>query len=626
MFCLLVAGGPAAGQTVFDQVTSKWTVEANGTAVSEAEFEIRAPRRNPLRIFSIPLTWSESIESLTIIQARIEKPDGRIVVLPDSAIRDDPFTGDKEFHEFSDERRLMLTFTNVEPGDVLVVKTRRSIVHPRIPGGFTVSPVLDIKGGWGDINDTVNVPSNMPFQIETRGFEHQSEVIIDRTVHYIRMTKSAAPPPGTAVLNAFDRVPRFTVSTFSDWDAFGHAYAGVFLPHAKVTPAIRALAVKLTEKEPETSGQARVLYEWVRDNVRHVAMPLERGRPEPNDAERVMTKRYGDDKDHVVVLMALLAARGIPSEIVLLNAGNSATISSVPAIAPMDHLILYLPGLDRYVDSTRRGALFGVLPFPELGKPAIHLGGAGPARRTIPIPPASETVSSLVTSAILDDDGTVSGTTTTTARGSFGLWLREAARAVGTGTEATAAATSLLLEHATPGDGTFAPDPLTSTSGPDYTLRGTFRIPNQSALLQGGYFGLWTGLRVLPRAGDFLAGTASPAAPAAGEATFCYPGTQREEISLIIPKGHALSSLPRDVDILGESIHYHSHWRLEDRRVTVTRVFESLVRGPVCDGGQRTGLAALLPEIRADMNNPIGFERIIAPEASPSARREGAAE
>ena len=91
------------------------------------------------------------------------------------------------------------------------------------------------------------------------------------------------------------------------------AYAPVFTSHIKVTPAVITMAAKLTGGKTDKREQARALYLWVRDNVRHVPIPLEESKPDPNDAEQFMTKRYGDDKDHVVLLSALLAARGIPS-------------------------------------------------------------------------------------------------------------------------------------------------------------------------------------------------------------------------------------------------------------------------------------------------------------------------
>jgi hypothetical protein len=600
----------------FDLVTSKWTVAANGTWVVDSEVTVRTPKVNPSHVVRMPMTWSASTEKLDVVQARVDKPDGSSIIEGKEAIREDPLTGDEYFHEYSDEHRMLITFPDVDPGDLIVVRTHRDVFKPRVPGGFTAAIVLDRTVGWEETNYTISVPADMPFHYDTRGFDHQSELIKDRMMHYFHSPKIGIPRQEVAVLGEFDRLPRFVVSTFRDWDEFGKAYASILLPHAKVTPTITATATKLTEGKPDQAQQAQALYQWVRDTIHEVPIPLDQSRPEPNDADQVMAKRYGDDKDHAVLLYALLAARGIPAEFVLLNATNDATIADPPNPRPMNHLILYLPSLGGYVDPTVAVAPFGVLPFAELGKPAIHLGGSGLAQRVIPMPPSGAITARLKTDVTLDADGNVSGTTTTTARGPFGIWLRNAARTFGENDPA--AATMLLRQHSTPGTGTLAFD-APSTAGDEYTVRGTFRLANQSALLHGGFFTLWTGLRILPRPGDVLGGPMFLKGLPKREPTFCYPGIESEELSLTLPEGRELGGLPPDTAIDSELVRYRSHWSLNGRRVTVSREFQSLAPGLVCEGQVREDMADVLTKVRSDLLNPVGIRQneLPAPTDNP---------
>jgi Domain of Unknown Function with PDB structure (DUF3857)/Transglutaminase-like superfamily len=605
-----IAAG-ASNPVAFDQIMSKWTVEENGTWTVDAEVAIRAPRDNPSHVVRLPLTWSASMEKLDVVQARIDKPDGHSVVMPGDALREDPPSGDRYFHEFTDEHRLIITFSDVQTGDLLAIRTHREVFRPRVPGGFMAAPVLDQKVGWDETNFTISVPSDMPFHVELHGFDEQSELIKDRVVHYLHSPKIAAPPREIAILGPFDRLPRFAVSTFRDWDEFGKAYASVLLPHAKVSPAIAAMAAKLTAGKTDERDQARALYYWVRDNINHIPIPLEESRPDPHDAEQVMSNLYGDDKDHVVLLYALLAARGIPAEIVLLNASNTVSIADPPNFRPMDHLILFLPRGNVYIDSTVAVAPFGVLPFTESGKPAIHLGGSGLARREIPIPAASNTTTELKTVMTFAADGTVSGSTKTTARGAFGILLRRAARSYGT--DRSGAAATLLRTHGIPGTGTLSFDSPTAP-GLDYTVQGSFQLENMSALLHGGFFGLWTGLRILPRPGDVLGGPMFMRDLLKDTPTFCFPGIQSEEISLTIPEGRELGSIPPDEKIDTDQIRYRSHWTLDGRRVTVSREFYSIVSGPVCEGMQREEMADILTKVRSDVVTPVGFRQDELPE------------
>jgi hypothetical protein len=603
-------------QITFDQVMSKWIVNEDGTWTVDADVTIRAPRDNPSHVVRMPLTWSASTEKLDVVLARIDKPDGRSIVMPPSAIRESPPMGDEYFHEYSDEKRLIITFTDAENGDLILVRTHRDVFKPRVPGGFMAAPMLDRSVGWEETNYTISVPAGMPFLVETHGFDEQPELIKDRMMHYLHSPKVGVPPKEVTVLGAFDRLPRFAVSTFRDWDEFGKAYASVLLPHAKVTPAIAAMAAKLAAGAPNKGYEARALFEWVRDNVRHVTIPLEESKPDPHDAEWIMTKLYGDDKDHAVLLYALLAARGIPAEIVLLNASNTATIPDPPNIRPMDHLILFLPSLNLYTDSTLREAPFGVLPFPELGKPVIHLGGAGIARRQIPMPPSGSTMTTMKTEMTLDADGNVTGTTMTKARGAFGLWLRSVVRSIGP--DNTGAAVTMLRQHGTPGTGSFTFDPP-DTRGDDYTVRGTFQLANQSALLHGGFFALWTGLRILPRPGDVLGGPLNLRDLSKKQPTFCYPGVETEELGLTLPEGRELGSVPPDTVIDTEQVRYRSHWTMDGQHITVTREFQSLLPGPVCDGATREEMADVLTRIRADLVSPVGIRQDEIPMRPASA-------
>ncbi len=605
---------PADAPVTFDLANATWTVAADGSAVVEAEVTLRLPKTGAMRVARVPLMWSGSTETMEVLEARVEKPNGRLVPIGKDAIREDPPEGDRYFHEFSDVRRVIITFQDAGAGDLLLIRTRRVLFRPRVPGGFMTAPVLAGPVGWEETNYTISVPSVPPLHVETRGFDHQKEVILDRTLHYFRSRKASEASREISLVGAFDRLPRFAVSTFRDWDAFATAYGAMLLSHARVTPAIRDKAVRLTAGQEEAREQARLLYDWVRDHVGRVPVPLDESPPEPHDAETVLANLYGDGKDTIVLLHALLAARGIAAEPVLLNSSDTATIAGPPNLRPMNHLILFLPMLNVYLDPMIGTSPFGTLPFQELGKPAIHLGGAGPARRTIPVPPASETVSEMTTIATLDAEGALTGTTETTARGAFGSWLRSVAHSMGENGRGATAIT-LLRQRGTPGTGDFT-FPSPSSPGPDYTVRGTFRINNQMQLLNGGYFALWTGLRILPRPGDFLTGPLIMKGLAASEPTFCYPGTQRETLILILPEGREMSAVPKDLVIDTPLARFRSHWEVEGRRVTVTRAFASGVAGPVCEGTVREQLNAVMPKVRDDLLNQVGIRlNLAAPPA-----------
>ena len=82
---------------------------------------------------------------------------------------------------------------------------------------------------------------------------------------------------------------------------------------AAVTPAISALAKELTSGVTDDRAKVRKLYNWVSRNIRYVAVYVAEGGFVPHSAQSILDNRYGDCKDHVTLLEALLAAVGIES-------------------------------------------------------------------------------------------------------------------------------------------------------------------------------------------------------------------------------------------------------------------------------------------------------------------------
>ena len=190
----LAADAPAL---TYDSVDTKWTVAPDGTAVLEAEVSLRLAKGDPTRVLRVPLLWSSG-ETLAVTGIRVEKPGGLVLRPGEEAVREAPFEGDRDFHVYSDLRRLVVTLPNVGADDLVVLRVRRVLVRPRVPGGFTIAHVLARWVGWEETTHTISLPSSLPFRFEERGFEHQSEVILDRTVHYIR-SRAPLPAVGSAV-------------------------------------------------------------------------------------------------------------------------------------------------------------------------------------------------------------------------------------------------------------------------------------------------------------------------------------------------------------------------------------------------------------------------------------------
>ena len=141
----------------------------------------------------------------------------------------------------------------------------------------------------------------------------------------------------------------------------GRAYAAAASPKSFVTPEIAALADDITKGIDDRRQQAIAIDAWMKKNIRYVAVFLALGRVVPNDAASVLRNKIGDCKDKATLMSALLAAKGIVSEAVLINLGGTYSLPEPPTMVALNHVILYLPEFDLYDDPTQNFAAFGVL-------------------------------------------------------------------------------------------------------------------------------------------------------------------------------------------------------------------------------------------------------------------------
>jgi hypothetical protein len=161
----------------------------------------------------------------------------------------------------------------------------------------------------------------------------------------------------------------------------------------------------------------------MKKNIRYVAIYLSSGRVIPNDAAAVLRNKFGDCKDQATLMSALLTAKGIASEQVLINLGNAYTLPEPPTMAVLNHAILYLPELDLYIDPTMTQSAFGVLAAEGYDKPVVRVSVAGATLARTPAMKPQDHTYHVRTVINVTADGMVSGRTQESGTGVFGIHL-----------------------------------------------------------------------------------------------------------------------------------------------------------------------------------------------------------
>ncbi len=583
---------------VIKLVTDDITVENGGLYTDTQHMEISPTNEAAAKSAGQQtLTYSELTEDLEVTEAYTLKGDGGKLPVDPSKIFVQAAPGARA-PMFDDLKSKVIVFPDVAANDTLVYTSVRHAKEAHFPGQFFRTEVFPRLIAWNEVRISISVPKSLSLSVETHDLAMEKQTDGDRVVY--RWHYSAATPKvnDVAAIAAVDREPRLFASTFKSYEDLGRAYAESAAPKSAVTPKIKAQAEEITAGVTDRRAQTQKIYEWVSNRIRYVGIELGRGRVVPHDAETVLTNAYGDCKDHVALFEALLAAKGIRSEPVLINSTNSYALPEPPTLAQFNHVITWLPDLKMYADTTAAVAPFGTLPFVEYGKPVVHALVKGSARKTMPLLAPDEATMSLKTATHMTADGKMQGESTTTATGPFSVMLRQ----TGSGIQAAGServAQEMLRRIGMTGSASvdLASQPAQLAASYGITVRYDGQ-PNVPWVVGQGY-PMPPGIRVLPFAGDLLAGPLTNRNLPADEPTPCFSGSAVEELSIEPPPGKHFAKLPPDTDVTTDNLSFTARWKQDGRVISVHREFKSKMNRALCTDELRTTTAGALAKIAA---------------------------
>lgn len=543
------------------------------------------------------LRYSEALSDLDVLEASTVKSDGTKIPVSTAAIYSQLPQGAPQVPMFDDQRQKVVVFPDVEAGDTINITFRRRDKSAFLPGQFMFAQDFPRFVAYESVDVTIAAPKSYPLVTETHEVQFDRRESGDDTLYHWHYAGGDPSLQDTSPLSLFARSPRIVASSLKDYDAFARAFAAILLPATKVTPKVQALADQVTQGVTDRRRAAEKLYEWVSRHIRYVGIEVGAGAIVAHDADTVLANGYGDCKDHVALYSALLKAKGIASDFVLINLGTEYVLPNTAVLGELNHAITWLPEFGLYADTTAGVAPFGTLPFQEYGKPVIHATASGPALHRIPVlAPGLATVSTHTT-ARLDASGKMTGTSTITATGPFSLLLRQ----IALGIEAVGpdrAADELFRSANAQGNGTFAIVSAPNELGPSYTLNSSWSFGPFELIAQGRRFPMPNGIAVLGLAGDNLVGSLFNVSMKNADSVPCYSGHAVDEIALEAPPGWHFLQSPPDGALRTAHVFFSAHWWTSGNTLNLRREFTSTVDTALCSGGLRTETANALAQIR----------------------------
>jgi transglutaminase-like putative cysteine protease len=600
---------PASYSVGFDKTI---TLHTDRTAESASTTRIKILGESALRaVGQQSISYVDGMQTLEIVEAYTEKADGRrIAVDPASIMNRDEASGLNAVY-LRDAKARIVIFPDLAVGDSIVLSTRSEIKAGVFPGQFIYDVAFPRQFPLRDSTLQVVAPNDLMLNVAVfgPGIEQQTTEeagVVRHVVSYHASPRMADEPGATSPI---DRDARVFISTFKDYEDLGRAYWAEASKHTTVTPEVQALADEITSGVADKRAQAAAIDHWVKANVRYVAIYLGSGRVVPNDAAAVLKNKYGDCKDQATLTTALLAAKGIASELVLVNGSQAHSLDLPATLATLTHVMIYLPELAIYDDPTASFASFGVLS-DTYDKPVVHMSSAGVRlARTPPMRAADHTLITQ-TKVTIGPNGTISGETRQSATGMFAML----ARAVGSAIESAGPETVAerqLQAVGTPGKGRYQIESPSNLTEP-YVIRGRFTLNERFAPAAGGRKVLPIGMPILGRPGDLLLGRRHQGR----KLPFgCMAGRQIEEIDVTFAGDKPLNLGVQGRKITNRLFSYRSEYLAEGRTLKIKHEFVSLVPSQVCGPEVEADIGKPMAEVQASVNSRLAMNTTVRPPA-----------
>ncbi len=269
---------------------------------------------------------------------------------------------------YSDQKTILLQIPGAEAGNIIAVEYERrgrpytlqdSWVFQRsvpvvvaryalvLPEGWThdekwfnSAGVRATQGGGSTVWEMRNVAA-----LRDEPHRPSAEAIASR------MSVNLIPPRGQVSGNVH-----------RTWDDVASWYATLTADRIGSTPAVSAKAHELIAGKSSTFDKVAAIGAFTQHDIRYVAIEIGLGGYQPHHAGDILTNHYGDCKDKVTLMRALLREAGVSSNYVLATTERRTVEPSFASIDGFNHVIIAIPlGSDA-------PSLPAIINHPRLGR------------------------------------------------------------------------------------------------------------------------------------------------------------------------------------------------------------------------------------------------------------------
>lgn len=277
------------------------------------------------------LEYRPETQTVTLLEAYTVLPDGRRVPVPASAVVDQPYSKAQDNPYTQSMRSLDIAFPQATKGARVVYRFRTDsqlLPLQAAQSDFYPASVKNLRS----VRFSLGASTSLGLKVAANTAINQQAAADGRVQWQAQWQLSG---------DGAQPVPHFAYSAYRDWSALGQAYAQLW-PQPQPSAVVKDKAAQLVAaSNGDRLKEMQALYQWVAELPAQY-QAYNSHALQPRAAEQVLAQGYGNSRDKVALLQALLAARGIDSYPQLARRQGRA-LPLLPTSLAFDYVLLHVP-------------------------------------------------------------------------------------------------------------------------------------------------------------------------------------------------------------------------------------------------------------------------------------------
>jgi hypothetical protein len=339
----------------------------DGTSVTKSLYRIKIFNERGRNFASQSISYREGYQRVKILFANTIKPDGQIVPLNLGDVHDSSeYTG---YEFYTDIRVKKFTMPAVEDGCVIEYAYEIKNLKPLL--SFDYSDNLFLQNFFPIEKDVLEIVLPAGTELKYKNFntdlvpEITSERNKKKYIFSNSKQKEIIPESRMPSLLDRDTFPQLAFWTLDGWDVISKWYVNLVREQMKSDSELEKFTRELIEGKKTDEEKINVIFNFVSQNVRYIAVLLGPHTHKPHAANDIFRKRYGDCKDKTVLLLTMLKIAGIEGIPALVPSSGKYFDDARPTLSAFNHIIAVVPlnGNYLWLDATNETASYDSPPF-----------------------------------------------------------------------------------------------------------------------------------------------------------------------------------------------------------------------------------------------------------------------